>query len=240
MSFFSNFASSLSFLSWKNEYLVIDNCIDNFPETSEEILLQLRECFDKYGLIKCAAYEKNKRAKLSILIAKSGNKITQKTHMDFEINSEKLEENFNQIATYILDKKKTINYLREYRSLKEINEDILKINNIRDNQESWISLPDELKIFKGLGREKIERRLKTILMMKIEGYYHTVIDCFEVLPWTSIEKYSVAFNYNQLLKVNSDSYEDVVYENIYNYETLKKSINEIVKYIEDELNKGKE
>ena len=77
-------------------------------------------------------------------------------------------------------------------------------------------------------------------MMKIGVYYHTVIDCFEVLPWTNIEKYSIAFNYSQLLKVNSDNYEDIVYENIYNYKILRKSINEIVKYIEDELNKEKE
>lgn len=240
MSFLSGFATSLNFLSWENENLVKNNSIDNFPESKEEILLCLRECFNKYGMIKCEAYKKYKSAHISISMGKDEDKIMQKSYTNFEITPKILEDNFNQISSYILEKKKTINYLKEGRDLKEINKDILKINSMRENSDSWFSLPDELIIFKGLSKEKIEKRLKTILMMKINGYYHTMINCHEVLPWSSYEKYSIAFNYSQLLKFNSENYEDIVYEEEYNYDTLKSEVNKIVKYIEDELNKSRE
>lgn len=244
MDFLSSARTSSNVLSWKNEYLIRDNCVDNFPETKEEILLKLRECLNKYGIIECDVYKslKTPNSKIKIIQENNGEEKNYKEEMNFsdleKITVERLEENLNIITEYILAKKKTINYLRDGMNQNEILKEIKKIRSVREVEdlEDDVIIPFELNIFKGLNRKRIERRLKVLLMVVQKKIYYTTVSYID-----DYNRYVIYFKFDELLRFNSDisKDKDCTWSDNYNFDVLKNSIEKMIYLIEEELNKVK-
>ncbi len=240
------------------ELLITNNCIDNLPETREELLLKFQEILKTFKAFRCVAYKPTKTVHIIVEMYQETNEnegevcFEKNQYMaDREINWERINENFNLVADYVLEKKRILNYLRENRTQEEIIKEIIKIEKIRglDAKDYVVELPEELNIFKGLSKEKIELRIKTIIMMKYLKFNDNMQEILNKYKLIKI-KYNRAFeeyleiglNNEGLTKFSSEGhgYEDYTWYYEYSYEDIKKSVDKMVYFIEKELNEVKE
>lgn len=97
------------------ELLITNNCIDNLPETREELLLKFQEILKTFKAFRCVAYKPTKTVHIIVEMYQETNEnegevcFEKNQYMaDREINWERINENFNLVADYVLEKKKNI------------------------------------------------------------------------------------------------------------------------------------
>ena len=123
------------------ELLITGNSIERLPDTREDILLKFHEILRTYKAFRCVGYKPTKTIHIGVEMYQETDessipikeiyyeKLTGMSNR--EIDWEKIDENFNLVADYVLEKKRILNYLKGSRTQEDIEKEILKIEEIR-------------------------------------------------------------------------------------------------------------